>query len=54
MRQLQPVRVGEVDRVHRLAVDVQLQLVGGPVADPHGDGPAVAREVVERLLDEVR
>ena len=35
VRELQAVRVGEVDRVHRLAVDVELQLVGRAVADPH-------------------
>src|SRR5690606_3815926 len=43
-----------VDRVERLAVDVELQLVGGAVAHPHGPGPHVAVEMVERLLVEVR
>jgi hypothetical protein len=42
-----------VDRVHGLAVDVELELVGGAVAYPHGAGAPVAVEVVERLLGEV-
>jgi hypothetical protein len=53
MAGLQTVDVGQVDRVHRLAVDVQLQLVGGAVADAHRAGAAPALEVVERLLDQV-
>ena len=48
------VLVGEVDRVDQLAVDVELELVGGAVADPHGAGAAVALEVVELLFGELR
>ena len=47
------VGVGEVDRVHGFAVDVELQLVGGAVADAHRARAAVALEVVEHLLVEV-
>ena len=50
---LQAAGVGEVERVQRLAVDVELQLVGGAVADPDRAGAAPALEVVERLLDQV-
>ena len=49
----EPELVGGVDAVQRLAVDVELQLVGGAVADPHRARAAVALPVVERLLDEV-
>ena len=40
-------------RVHRLAVDVQLQLVGGAVADAHRPRAAPALEVVEGFLAQV-
>jgi len=33
--ELEPGLVGGIDGVHHLAVDVQLDLVGRPVADPH-------------------
>ena len=48
-----PVPVGEPDRVQHLAVDVELELVGGAVADPHRPGAGVALEVVEGLLVQV-
>src|SRR5215203_807794 len=51
---LQAVAVGEIDGIHRLAVDVELQLIGRAVADPYRAGPAVALEVVENLFFEVR
>jgi hypothetical protein len=51
---LQAALVGEIDRVHRLAVDVELQLVGGAVADPNRARAAVALEMVEDLLLQVR
>ena len=44
------VLVEEVDRVHHLAVDVQLELVGRGVADADRLRAAVAVEVVEVLL----
>ena len=47
------VLVAEVDGVHELAVDIELQLVGGSVADAYGGGATVAVEVVERGLGEV-
>ena len=48
-----PRLVGEVDAVQRLAVDVELELIGGAVADPDRARAAVARPVLERLLLEV-
>ena len=50
---LDPGVVAGVDAVECLAVDVELELVRGAVADPHGPRVAVARPVVERFLDEV-
>ena len=44
------IPVVEVHRVHQLAVDVQLQLVSGPVADAHRPGVPVAPQVVQALL----
>ena len=43
----------EQDRVERGAEDVVLALVEGAVADPHGLGAGVAREVVPRGLGQV-
>ena len=43
----------QVDRVEQRAPDVVLALVVGAVADPHRLGPAVAAEVVERLLGQL-
>ena len=48
-----PTAVAGEDAVHRLAVDVELQLVGGAVADPHRARAAVARPVLEHLLLEI-
>ena len=45
--------VGLVGAVGELAVDVLLDLVGSPVADPHRARSLVAAEVIEGLLDEV-
>ena len=45
--------VVEIDGVDQLAVDVELQLVGGAVADPHRGRAAVALQVFEELLLEV-
>ncbi len=50
---LQAVCVGELDRVHCLAVDVELKLVHGAVADPDRAGALVAFEVVEGLLPQI-
>ena len=47
------VLVVQVDRVHQLAVDVQLELPVGGVADPHRPRAAVAVQVVELLLGQV-
>jgi hypothetical protein len=49
-----PVLVVEVDGVDQLAVDVELELMSGPVADPDGRGPPVSLEMVERLLRQLR
>ena len=48
-----PGVVAGVDAVERLAVDVELELLRGAVADPNGARAAVPRPVVEGLLDEV-
>ena len=48
-----PVLVGQPDRVQHLPVDVELELVGGAVADPDRPGAGVALEVVKGLLVEV-
>jgi len=53
VRQLQAMAVTEDDRVHRLAVDVELELVGGAVPNPHRPRAAPALEVIERLLGQV-
>jgi hypothetical protein len=47
---LQAVGIGEIDGIHRLAVDVELQLIGCTVAYPYRAGPTVALEVVENLF----
>ena len=47
------VLVEEVDGVDELAVDVELELVGGAVPDAHGGRAAVALPVVEDLLLEI-
>ena len=49
----QPVLVAEVDGVHQLAVDVELQLGRRPVADPHRRRAHVALQVRELLLGQV-
>ncbi len=52
--QLEPVLVGEVEAVDRLAVDVHLPLVRGAVADPHRLRSAISLPVVQRLLRQIR
>ena len=47
------VLVGQPDRVQHLPVDVELELVGGAVADPDRLGAGVALEVVEGQLVQV-
>src|SRR5262249_24781473 len=47
------VLVVEVDGVHQLAVDVELELLRGAVPDPDGRRPAVALEVRQLELLEV-
>src|SRR5678816_665467 len=47
------VFVEQVDAVHQLAVDVELELSGGPVADADGFRSAVAVELVEGEFGEV-
>src|SRR4029453_11420001 len=47
------VAVGEVDRVQRPAVDVELELVGGAVADADRLGPGITLPVVQDLLLQV-
>ena len=49
-----PLPVGQPDRVQQLAVDVELELVGGAVADPHRLGAGIALPVVQDLLVQVR
>ena len=46
------LRARLVERVQHLAVDVELELLGGGVADPHGPRPGEAREPVELALVE--
>src|ERR1700733_2906372 len=48
------VLVESVDRIDDLAVDVELELVGGVVADADRPGSSVAVEVVEGLFGDVR
>ena len=50
---LQAAGVDLGDGVDGLAVDVELQLVGRAVADPHRTRAAPALEVVEGLLGQV-
>ena len=45
--------VEEVDGVDQLAVDVELELVGSAVPDPHGRRAPVALEVLEHLLGQL-
>ena len=40
--------------IHGFAVDVELELLGRAVADPHRERTPIALPVVERLLDQVR
>ena len=47
------VLVEEVDGVHQLAVDIELKLLGGRVADANGGRSRVALEVREHLLGQV-
>lgn len=47
------VLLREVDAVHELAVDVELDVVDCPVADVDGLGALVAREVDEVFFGEV-
>jgi hypothetical protein len=49
----EPLTVGEVQAVHGLAVDVELQLVARGVPDPDRGGSAVTLPVVQRLLVEL-
>ena len=49
----QAAAVGEPDRVQQLAVDVQLKLVSGAVADPYRTGVRVTRPGFEDLLRQV-
>jgi hypothetical protein len=48
-----PVFVVEVDGVHQLAVDVQLQLVMGTFADPDRLGGFVAFQVIQDFLGQI-
>ena len=45
--------VVEVDGVHELAVDIELQLVVGAVPEPDGPRAAVAVEVIQGLFSQV-
>ena len=47
------VLVEEVDGIHQLAVDVELELVGRGVADAHGAAATVAVEVVQLDLGQL-
>ena len=51
---LHAVGVAEEHRAHGLAVDIQLQLVTGPVPDPNGPGITPALKVAQRFLGQVR
>ena len=52
-RPVSTVLVEHVDDVQQLAVDVELELVVGAVADAHRRGAPVALEVIENLLGQV-
>ena len=54
MGDLHTVAVGQEDGVGGLAVDVQLQLIGRAVADPHRSRAAPPLEVLQGFLDQVR
>ena len=45
--------VGVIDRVHQLAVNVELTLVGSSISNTHRAGSTPALEVVERVLVEI-
>ena len=49
----QPTPVGQPDRVQQLTVDVELELIGGAVADADRLGAGVALPVVQGLLVQV-
>ena len=53
VRERRAVLVVQIDRVHQLAVDVELQVLAGGVADAHRPRAAVAVEVVELDLGEL-
>ncbi len=44
------ILVGQIHRVHHLAIDIELQLAVGRVADAHRAGVLVTAQVIERLL----
>src|SRR5215217_7620257 len=48
-----PVLVGQPHRVQQLAVDVELELVGGAVADPDRPRAGIPLQMVQDLLDQV-
>ena len=47
------VFIGQIDGVHQLAVDVELQLIGGAVADAYRSRAHIPRQVIQRVLFEV-
>ena len=51
VRYRRTVAVEDVNRVDQLAIDVELELTVGVVADADGSGTPVALEVVEGLLE---
>ena len=50
---LQAAAIPEIDAVHRFTEDVQLQLLGGAITDPHRVGTAITLPVLEDLLGQV-
>src|ERR1700722_303472 len=48
------VLVGQVKRVHKLAVDVSLELRNGCIADANGPRPSIPFPVIQRLLWKLR
>src|SRR5258708_40108235 len=54
MTQPQALCVSEVQAIYKLAIDVELQLIGRTVPDAGGAGAQVPLEVVEALLAKVR
>src|SRR5262245_13001845 len=53
MRNRLTVFIREIDRVHHLAINVQLQLFVSGIADPHGPGILITAKLVKRDLFQI-